>query len=59
MKELFAARKRIKQLESLNKQLAARILSRERLHNEDAKVHCYTGLLSHEVLEIVFESWAA
>lgn len=53
--ELFKARRVYKQLESANKKLSAKVLSRESLCDSDAKVQYFTGLQSYEILELVFE----
>ena len=53
--ELFKARKVNKQLESANKKLSPKVLSRESLRGNDAKVLYFTGLQSYEILELVFE----
>ena len=54
--ELFKARRVYKQLESANKKLSAKVLSRESLCDSDAKVqYFFTGLQSYKILELVFE----
>ena len=53
--ELFKARRVKKQLESANKKLSPKVLSRESLHISDPKVQYFTGLQSYEILELVFE----
>ena len=53
--ELFKSRKVSKQLELANKKLSPKVLSRESLRGNDAKVQYFTGLQSYEILELVFK----
>ena len=55
MEELLKARRVYKQLESANKKLSAKVLSRESLCDSDAKVQYFTGLQLYEILKLVFE----